>query len=203
MSCKNKVSVFVESGFHHKEVKLKCGSTGPDGVVQLCETCLAELTALYPQGWIHHPGDVCIHGTYLNPDHDCCCARCELGDTIYTVLCYCGAELEVDENDLGFEEYECPCCYSTLSIPSSPIEIYDFNEERRKEIEESRYTGKIIIMGRQETGEEKCYRILPGDDEELISLVMTGYKIHYPECDFYTEKEINQQYAVEQYNLHN
>ncbi len=80
MSCKNRVSVFVERGFGHREIKVPCGSTGPFGTVELCPTCMTKAEKKYPQGWRHYPGDTCKHGVYLNPDYDCNCGRCEMGE---------------------------------------------------------------------------------------------------------------------------
>lgn len=37
--CQNKVSIFVERGFGHKEIKLDCTSTGPRGELVLCSEC--------------------------------------------------------------------------------------------------------------------------------------------------------------------
>ena len=80
MHCKNRVSTMVPRGYHYKEVMLPCGSTGPDGYVVLCEDCLAEAEKQFPQGWNYRPGDTCKHGVYQNPEHDCCCSLCEIGE---------------------------------------------------------------------------------------------------------------------------
>lgn len=80
MNCTNKVSVYIERGFGYREIKLECGSTNQHGMVALCERCENEAMRAYPQGWQYHPGDTCKHGTYLNPDHDCCCGQCEMGE---------------------------------------------------------------------------------------------------------------------------
>ena len=37
--CPNKVTVYVERGFTHREIKLDCTSTGPTGELLLCEAC--------------------------------------------------------------------------------------------------------------------------------------------------------------------
>lgn len=79
-SCRNKVAVFVERGFGYREIKMTCGSTGPQGIVVLCEDCEVAMEKRYPQGWRHYPGDTCRHGVYLNPDYDCNCGRCENGE---------------------------------------------------------------------------------------------------------------------------
>ena len=37
--CTNKVTVYVERGFTHREITLDCTSTGPTGELLLCEDC--------------------------------------------------------------------------------------------------------------------------------------------------------------------
>ena len=37
--CKNKITIYVEKGFTHKEVILNCPSTGPYGELLLCDDC--------------------------------------------------------------------------------------------------------------------------------------------------------------------
>lgn len=37
--CKNKVTIYVERGFVHREIKLDCTSTGPSGELLLCNEC--------------------------------------------------------------------------------------------------------------------------------------------------------------------
>ena len=118
-----------------------------------------------------------------------------------TLLCYCSNMIEITEEDLGFDELECPRCGLTYQVPESLEELYEHNEYIRKEIEEAHYTGKIKIMAIQETGEVKCYRMLPENDEELINLVLAGYKLIYPECKFFTEREENMNYVASQLML--
>ncbi len=82
MQCTNKVSQFVERGYHHKEIKSPCGSTGIHGQQLLCDKCTTKLDKQYPQGWCHVPGDICKHGTYVGdaggPDY--ICGQCEDGE---------------------------------------------------------------------------------------------------------------------------
>jgi hypothetical protein len=37
--CTNKVTLYIERGFKHREIKLDCTSTGPSGELILCKTC--------------------------------------------------------------------------------------------------------------------------------------------------------------------
>lgn len=116
-----------------------------------------------------------------------------------TLLCYCGNTLEITEEYLGFDEYECSRCDQFVSIPDDFTEFETHNEQIRKELNELKFTGRIRIMAVQETGEVSCYRTLPEeDDEELISLIMAGYQLLYPECNFFTEREKNMRYVVNQ-----
>ena len=115
-----------------------------------------------------------------------------------TLLCYCGNVLEITEEDLGFEEYECPRCNQFVSIPDDLQDFEEHNNWVRKEIAKSRFTGNIRIMATQETGEEKCYKLLPEEDGELITIALAGYRALYPECFFFTEREENMNYAINQ-----
>jgi len=75
MGCENKISIYVERGWTHKEVKLRCGSTDPHGDTVICDDCQKKARLAYPQGWLHVPGDKCKHGTYIGnangPDYMC------------------------------------------------------------------------------------------------------------------------------------
>lgn len=78
--CKNRVSQFVPTGFHYKEVFSNCGSTSRHGIKMLCEDCEKSEDRAYPQGWRHTPGDTCKHGTYLGAHEDNderLCGACE------------------------------------------------------------------------------------------------------------------------------
>lgn len=39
MPCNKPMTVYVESGWSHKEITVKCGNTSPTGYPYLCETC--------------------------------------------------------------------------------------------------------------------------------------------------------------------
>ncbi len=106
------------------------------------------------------------------------------------ILCYCGNENLLEEDDFGFEEFECNECGMTLYIPETEEEIEALNAQTRKEVDELRYTGKTRIMAIQETGEECCLRLLDRMDEELIDLIMAGYSMNHPEWKLFTEPEI-------------
>ena len=38
-NCENRVSFWVERGFDHREVKVKCGNTNPYGDRTICKNC--------------------------------------------------------------------------------------------------------------------------------------------------------------------
>lgn len=84
MGCENRVSKFVPSGYSYKEIKCKCGTTGPRGELVICEECEQKAGATYPQGWRDVPGDTCPHGTYVGDAHgpDLLCPQCE-DSTVY------------------------------------------------------------------------------------------------------------------------
>jgi len=58
---------------------VKCGETGFDGRLWLCDACVKTATVKYPQGWRNVPGDVCKHGTYVGDLYgpDFLCGACE------------------------------------------------------------------------------------------------------------------------------
>ena len=60
----------------------RCGNTAPDGSVAYCDVCEAKLEKRYPQGWVHTPGDLCKHGTYVGDSWgaDYMCLYCEMGE---------------------------------------------------------------------------------------------------------------------------
>ena len=58
-----------------------CGEYDAGGKV-LCDVCLPVYEKLYPQGWSHYPGDVCVHGVYTGGcGVDWMCGHCEMGET--------------------------------------------------------------------------------------------------------------------------
>ena len=78
--CKNKVTIYVPSGYGMKKVKSKCGNTGAYGEMLFCDSCEEEYAKQYPQGWRDIPGDICKHGNYIgNPAYgpDYICGECE------------------------------------------------------------------------------------------------------------------------------
>lgn len=200
MRCENKAEVWVERGYSGKMVELPCGSTGPHGIVELCMSCLAKQTQIYPQGWRHRPGDICKHGTYINPEHDCCCAACEEGIPASSEYkCHCGARLEflMGEED----ELECPKCDMLVNLPETEEQRIKWLAEINKEIEAARYTGRIRVMRIDECGNES--HVITIKDDEAAQYVIAGVEAAYPESKVFTEPEENQRYVVEQFLLDN
>lgn len=198
MSCQNMAEQWVESGFHGKMVEIPCGRTGIHGQVVLCDSCQEEMTKKYPQGWEHRPGDTCIHGVYLNPNYDCNCYKCEEGiGREYDVLCYCGITLQAP---LGWE-IECDDCSCGHTVPETEEELARQNSDIAKELEERQYTGKLIIMRRDELNEE--HHVLTIDDDEAAQYTIAGVKESFPESEVFVEREKNMRFAVDQYILHN
>lgn len=80
--CENKVTVYIPKGYGYKEVKMKCGNTGPNGELLMCDVCETRNKKQYPQGWKHVPGDICKHGVYVGNAHgaDHMCGGCEDGE---------------------------------------------------------------------------------------------------------------------------
>ncbi len=39
MPCHKPMTTFVPSGFHYREITVRCGSTSPDGTPFLCDEC--------------------------------------------------------------------------------------------------------------------------------------------------------------------
>ena len=200
MKCENKAEVWVDRGYHGKVVELPCGSTGPHGVVELCQSCLAKQTQIYPQGWRHHPGDICKHGTYLNPAHDCCCHMCEDGlPALSAYKCHCGGYLEFA---MGHdEEIECPRCDMTVNVPDTEEKRIEWLAQIEAETASARLTGKIRIMRVDECGHESC--ILTADDDEALQYTLAGVETAYPESRVFTEPEENSRYLAEQFELDN
>lgn len=82
MSCGKEMSQLIPTQYHYKEVKAVCGQTSIHGSTLLCNDCIEEMEKAYPQGWLHSPGDTCIHGTFVGgaggPDY--MCGKCENGE---------------------------------------------------------------------------------------------------------------------------
>lgn len=193
MSCQNMAEQWVESGYHGKMVEIPCGRTGVHGEVVLCDSCQEEMTKKYPQGWQHHPGDTCIHGVYLDPSHDCSCWKCEEGiGQEYTILCHCGASLHAPLDC----EVECDRCGGLSTVPNNSGLIEQYNEDIRKELEEAAYTGRLVIMRRDECGQESA--VITIDDDEAAQYTIAGVEAAYPESTIWTERERNERYFVEQ-----
>jgi hypothetical protein len=196
MKCENKAEVWVERGFHGKFVEIPCGMTGPEGTVELCTDCLAKMTQVYPQGWRHRPGDICCHGTYLNPEHDCNCYKCEDGiGREFELTCYCGASIWAPL------EYEVDCdrCGQVHTMPASEELVKQYNADVAKEIESVKYTGKIRIMRIDECGHESC--VCTVDNDTTLQYVLAGVEATYPESKVFTEPEENMRHNVEQHFL--
>ena len=198
MSCKNWVDVWVESGYHGKNVEFTCGMTGPHGTVELCEECLTKANKNYPQGWRHHPGDICVHGTYLNPNHDCCCGDCENGVPANSEFkCHCG---QLVYFPMGWQsELDCPRCDMNINLPSTEEQRIEWLAEIDKEIEEVKFTGKLRVMRKDECGHESCVLVIADDDAAQYTIA--GVEQAYPESNVWTEQEVNQRYQVEQFML--
>jgi len=193
MSCKNKAEQWVESGYHGKLVEIPCGRTGVHGEVVLCEECLHELTAKYPQGWRHHPGDTCIHGTYRDPMHDCCCWKCEEGiGKEYELKCYCGASIWAP---LEYE-VECDRCGQCHTMPANEDQLEEYNQDVYDHINAARFTGKIRIMRVDECGQESCVIVV--NDDAALEYVIAGVQQQYPESRVFTEREESQRFMANQ-----
>ncbi len=196
MKCTNKTEVWVESGYHGKMVEIPCGSTGPHGEVELCDECREKLEKQYPQGWRHHPGDTCIHGIYHDPNHDCCCWKCEDGiGQEYSIACHCGATLTAPLSC----EVECDRCGGMSTVPDTPEQVEEYNECVAKEIDDAAYTGRIVIMRRDECGQESA--VITIDDDEAAEYTIRGVEQSYPESTIWTERERNERYFAEQQML--
>ena len=198
MKCENKAEQWVESGYHGKMVEIPCGMTGIHGQVVLCDDCLVKANEKYPQGWTHRPGDTCIHGVYLNPNYDCNCYKCEDGvGREYDLLCYCGIILQAP---LGWE-LDCDDCGTGHTVPETEEELTRQNSDVAKELQERQYTGKIRIMRTDECGHDTC--VLTVDDDDAAQYTIAGVTAAYPESKVFTERELNMQFAVDQFIIHN
>ena len=195
MKCEKKAEQWVESGFHGKMVEIPCGMTGVHGQVVLCDECQEKQTKAYPQGWRHYPGDICIHGTYLNPNHDCCCGDCENGVPGPSEFkCHCG---QLVHFPLGWQsDMDCPRCDMGINLPSTEEQRIEWLALIDKEIEDVKFTGKLCIMRMDECHEESCVAVV--DDDEIAPFTLLGYEQAYPESKLWTERQVNQRYAVEQ-----
>lgn len=72
--CENTVTQYVPSGYSHKAVEMRCGSTSIYGETLLCDSCEDKVSS----GKMPQPG-YCKHGVAIS-EYDCDCIRCELGD---------------------------------------------------------------------------------------------------------------------------
>lgn len=117
---------------------------------------------------------------------------------IAEILCYCGIMQDLEQDDLGFDEFECCRCGTTLSIPEDITALAALNAEMRKCISTVQYNGKIRIMAIQETGEAMCVKAGLNLEEDILGYVIAGIKADHPEWRVFTEPEENLSYAVEQ-----
>lgn len=196
MRCENKAEVWVDKGFHGKFVEIPCGMTGPQGAVEYCEDCYKKMADEFPQGWRHHPGDICCHGTYLDPAHDCCCFKCEEGiGREYDLTCYCGAIVSAPLE----HEVDCDRCGQVHTMPASEELVKQYNEDTAKQINEVKYTGKIRIMRIDECGDE--HHVLTVADDDALQYTLRGVEDSYPESRVFTEPEENTRFVAEQMML--
>lgn len=112
------------------------------------------------------------------------------------VLCHCNACNDIDNSYFG-GELDCGNCGMTLTVPDTEELLTKQNQQTADEIEEMRFTGRIRVMGTDETGEERHIKTIDGDDEAFVNAVVTGYKAQYEEWRIFTEREENMRYAVE------
>jgi hypothetical protein len=174
-------------------VEIPCGMTGVHGTVVLCDECMDKQVKAYPQGWRNHPGDTCIHGTYLDPSHDCCCYKCEDGvGREYELLCYCGASIHAPFD----YEVDCDRCGQAHTMPANEEQLKQYNEDVQKHINEARFTGKIRIMRVDECGHESC--VLTVDDDDALQYTLKGVEEAYPESRVFTEREERQRFMANQ-----
>jgi len=114
------------------------------------------------------------------------------------VMCDCGGELYVTEEDFG-GEIECCRCGSDMWIPETEEAILQHNFETEKTHENMHFTGKVRIMIRDECGQEKC--VIDEASQDNLEWIIKGVEASYPEAHVYTERVENQRYLAEQFML--
>jgi hypothetical protein len=97
---------------------------------------------------------------------------------VHIICPFCQTSNGIGKDDLGFEEYECTYCESTIAIPETLEEIPQFNKESMAAREEYHPT-HYRIMGRGEDGMEFCLK--NGVPEEYAQLVCDGFQAGYHE----------------------
>lgn len=108
------------------------------------------------------------------------------------IRCYCGGWNDIEETDLGFEEFECGFCGTLIYVPETFEEVTAANDELNETLRETAERNILYrVMVEDETGSEFCARNhLPNDD--LLDLIVDGYRARYPEARrVFTEPEEN------------
>lgn len=108
------------------------------------------------------------------------------------IRCYCGKWNDIDENDLGSEDFVCNCGHS-LCVPETFEEVAVANDELNDLIREDNKRNTLYrIMVEGENGTEFTVRNNVPEDEDLIEVLVDGYRYRYPEARrVFTEPEEN------------
>lgn len=96
--------------------------------------------------------------------------------------CYCGEWLDIDEEDLGSEDMDCPKCGCLLVVPETWEDVQTVNDaisEELRTLHEKYATYRIMVEGEDRT--EFCVQNnLPNND--LLDVIVDGYRMRYPEA---------------------
>lgn len=103
--------------------------------------------------------------------------------------CYCGYMIPITEEDLGFEELECPRCECTNTVPEKKEDLAEWNKQEAKEYEERRKAdARYRIMLEGEDRLIHCLKDnLKDDDDGLLEIIRLGYQSQYPDGKVYIE----------------
>jgi hypothetical protein len=91
----------------------------------------------------------------------------------------CGQANSLSHDDLGFEEFECPSCENTYTVPATPEEISVVNLENLKAATSGPPPSHYRVMFQGEDGELSCLK--NGVPREWSELVLAGFQSHYTE----------------------
>lgn len=105
------------------------------------------------------------------------------------LLCYCGEMIDITEEDLGFDEVECPQCGLTNPCPETEEELFECNAATRGEIDSISRPKHVRLMARGEDGKEFCIRNGLDADSDLLDFVLVGAQASYPEATLWYETE--------------
>lgn len=105
------------------------------------------------------------------------------------IRCYCGKWNDLNEEDLGSEDFTCSCGF-VMCIPETFEEITVCNDELNETLQtvhEKSVRYRIMVEG--EDGTEFCVRNnLQNDD--LLDVLVDGFRVRYPEARrVFTEPE--------------